>query len=521
MRDVYACSFNLEAAAFGVEEAFDVAVAETLGWAFGHYQDRAALGDLDRASGSWERQADYIEWRTLAVEGLPDRLWSMVYVQRDRLDDSLAWRTSVQVGRASGILRFTLRLAIDPTELRILPAKFEVGRPGIVPILAEKLTGTIDGLRVSRLPTLITSGEVGGLVDLLLLPERRMPVVVLSVDPRYGRPLVDPRRTADRLVGVAHVAALQSGEPAWEITNRLGNLRLSVFNGAVRVYWPGFTLDANPFDHRLWVPDRIDELESSGRSFIEQLTRLVSSVAVLRVPGDPLARRLLTLADHQRREEMEELRLRIAAAPDEFTSDLWADYERVLDTNKDLARRIEELEGAKAAIQQNFAAMARELSISGELGDSDTADAYEVLTLLDAVDAAAKEFADELVFLPPARESADGWTYPNVPKLHLALRTIGAIVRRWRLNDLPAGFAGAFKEAGLDYAPGVSTLTVGQTGSEYVRTHNGTRIILGPHVKLGKGTSAGNLARIYWWVDEDTRQFVIGHVGRHLEDGTT
>jgi len=145
----------------------------------------------------------------------------------------------------------------------------------------------------------------------------------------------------------------------------------------------------------------------------------------------------------------------------------------------------------------------------------------EVTTPREAVDVVAGSYSDVIVFLPEALESVDECTYPNVEKLYSALRTIGDVARGWRAGRLGAGFQGAFKDAGFEYAPGVSNLTVGRTGSQYVRQYRGREILLGPHVKLGKGTSAALLARVYWWVDEDEKQFVIGHVGRHLKDGTT
>ncbi len=47
------------------------------------------------------------------------------------------------------------------------------------------------------------------------------------------------------------------------------------------------------------------------------------------------------------------------------------------------------------------------------------------------------------------------------------------------------------------------------------------RILLGPHVALGDGGSADSIFRLYWYLDDDERQFVIGHAGRHLDDSTT
>jgi hypothetical protein len=44
--------------------------------------------------------------------------------------------------------------------------------------------------------------------------------------------------------------------------------------------------------------------------------------------------------------------------------------------------------------------------------------------------------------------------------------------------------------------------------------------MLGPHLLLGKG-SPDTCLRIYFYIDEELRAFVVGHVGRHLGDTTT
>lgn len=518
MRDVYACSFHLAVPPGIVDSAAHEAAQAALQWAFSHYQE--VLDPADAARGRWEGELDYAEWSTLAASDTSDRLWSLVYFQQDKADPSLGWRTTIQLARERSELRFTLRLAIEPIQMRILPAQFSVGRPRIVATLAARFSGEIDGEAVSTRPVPVTSAEIPDLVGLLTSARRRLPVVVVTIDPRLGRPLIDERKLADRLVGIAHVHVITSGAATYELTDRVGK-QFSVFGGAVRVYWPGFSIDGDPFDHRIWLPEKIDQFEASARPLVERITRLFSSVAVLRVPLDPLGRRLRAMSDAAATRELEDLRERLAAAPDEFTDELWADYQRIFDSERALREQVGTLEAELAAMQQNFVTLAREYGVGGMADVVEPEEVEEISSPREAVDAVAREYPDELVFLAEALGSADASTYPNVPKLTAALRTIGDVARRWRADNLPTGFATAFREAGLDYAPDVSELTVGRTANEYRRSYNGQDVVLGPHVKLGKGTSAGLLARIYWWVDEDRRQFVIGHVGRHLKDGTT
>lgn len=43
-------------------------------------------------------------------------------------------------------------------------------------------------------------------------------------------------------------------------------------------------------------------------------------------------------------------------------------------------------------------------------------------------------------------------------------------------------------------------------------------VLLEAHLKIDEATSPDQCLRIYWYVDQDERALVIGHVGRHLPD---
>lgn len=37
-----------------------------------------------------------------------------------------------------------------------------------------------------------------------------------------------------------------------------------------------------------------------------------------------------------------------------------------------------------------------------------------------------------------------------------------------------------------------------------------------PHLKVDQGTTPNQCLRVYWYIDEEERIFVVGHIGRHL-----
>ena len=62
--------------------------------------------------------------------------------------------------------------------------------------------------------------------------------------------------------------------------------------------------------------------------------------------------------------------------------------------------------------------------------------------------------------------------------------------------------------------------TLGRFPHEYERTYLGKRIVLGPHIRLGRGSPEA-CCRIYFYFDEEAGVCVVGHVGNHLSDRTT
>jgi hypothetical protein len=78
----------------------------------------------------------------------------------------------------------------------------------------------------------------------------------------------------------------------------------------------------------------------------------------------------------------------------------------------------------------------------------------------------------------------------------------------------------AFEEAGLPFKADVSQTALGKYPQEYRRSYDGKTVMLGPHIAFGAGTPR-TCVRIYFYIDEAARRFVVGHVGNHLRDTTT
>jgi hypothetical protein len=295
MRDVYAASFYLGAPpAADVSDAVATAAGMALAWMASKY-DLAAPSQWQ--GGELTPGRDRGTWHQDVLRDGKARLWQLDWHRYD-VETGLVWQTCCQIGAEERETRFTVRIAIDSADDRLAPARYEVGRPAVIPLLAQSPGIYQDGRRLGPQPALASSGGIPDLIELLLDPVRRLPVVVLTPTGDTGRGLVDPGKLAFRLIGLAHVVQILEREATFGLTKRLGEL-LSVFNGAIRVYWPGLSLTSSPWDHPLWLRPRIEQIEGSDAGVATRLERQLAGVGVMRVRPDPLEEELRATKDRE------------------------------------------------------------------------------------------------------------------------------------------------------------------------------------------------------------------------------
>lgn len=346
--------------------------------------------------------------------------------------------------------------------------------PAVVPSLLRALDAMDGDLVVLPDPVVFSAADIDALVDELTDTTRRLPVLVVSAD---ATGTLDPEAALRVVVGQVHVRVLRDDAARWALSRQVGGAR-SCFGGAARVYWPGFDLACDPTGHRHWSRD---VLATDRRRVLEWLRYTLTAAAAARLPRTgPVARRRGGVQD-----------VAIAAG---------------------LAAEVEELRETTEHLHSELARAQRRVAELERAGD-------EYATVEQAVRAVAAAHP-HLQWCDEAFESAAASTYRRPERAHSALEALAEAAARYAADDLPGGWAGFFREAGVRYSSGVSDLAKGRWPHEYRRRWNGREVWLGPHLQMGSGPPHSCL-RIYWWVDEDNREVVIGHVGRHLTDSMT
>jgi hypothetical protein len=218
--------------------------------------------------------------------------------------------------------------------------------------------------------------------------------------------------------------------------------------------------------------------------------------------------------------EVRRLRAELAAAQRELDS-VRGEQERLVSA---LEAARDERDQARQALRR----VQSELGGRGEAGAEDEpapAEDGEPATVLEAVRRAARD-ARHLVFAESAFESAEESPYRRPQHVYDTLMRLDELAG---LYARPEGFGQSLGQAatelGLNWRADVSELARGRWPEHYRFTHGGRDLWMGPHVALGSGSGAGNIARIYLHVadgdDGLPRGIVVASVGRKKPDTTT
>ena len=485
MQFIYACELRWPGAGDAV---FERACDLTRSWP----ERRTGPLELEGPDGEfWPTDDVMVQWRSLGAG--PNRVWRLVF-EHPGEDDEWVWRTTVWIAQYVGSVAATVRIGLVATGNKLIEARPELGRPRVVEELVRELGPEADRRVLSPDPWLITERNLPELHQLVMEPDRRLPVVLVSPWSQTGRPVVDPASLATQLVGIAHVATFSSPQVTWSWTD-LVSRRDSVFNGAVRLYWPGFGSEKARSSY-LWMRLVIDQIES-GQGFAPYLLRRLGQAAVLAVPRPALESRLRTLADDERRQVLE-VRLQQARGVSDDTE--WLDYfDEVLAQRDELERRVEELEDENAAVRDNFAEVAASIA-SMKSGTGDTA--WSETDTPESV-AEAMDWIEELA------ESA--W-YRGRVRVEPAALAAGRSFSSYRRPRELARAVQAVLEAGALYHDNKLGTSPGEFFS---RRGFGYGAQPQPHLKVDDHTSPDQCLRVYWSQDTETRTWHITSIGAH------
>lgn len=442
-------------------------------------------------------------------------------------DPSSMWRTSVVAGCQGQDVEVAITIRIATVQMVMRPVGYELGRPRLVSQLIDDYAPCMNGWPVpSSVETVKTADVTRFANEVLLAPERSLPVVLVTPDTWTESPRVDPDETFDAVMGFAHVAVMESKWAAFKLTDVLEK-DLSCYNGAVRIYWPGFTLDANPFNHRLYLPGNLEYWRAKRIPFGKHLFRMLTAISAFRFTEGPAirdARKAIAEAERADLARIAEEATHGRANKEQLESQLLDVMIKLEDLSKENDALKADLAAQKAAWGdiQGFMAQAEPDEDASEPVAPPPLKEASFATVADAYQMAKKEFAGPLLFLDSADRSAAESPFKSPERVYELFEALHLVAREWRERKgaLGQSWNDAMRDLGFDYRDQVSATTKGKWRKDYEFPYKGQSRLFERHITLG-AKQADKCLSVHFYRDDEDLVLVVGHCGRHLTNTKT
>ena len=213
-------------------------------------------------SGEWidvGRTKDRLLTEKLDLGADADWAWVFRRYHRDDDDPTVTWIVEIEVAEQADKpdTEIAIILMRESSDGRVRPLRTDPPEPPRVirDLLDAPDLEYFDGsIALWSDPRTLRREYAAELVEALGDPRRRLPVIGVSINPETDAPIVDVPRLARRVAGMAHVW-LVPPDATWALSEQLPP-KLGVFNGAIRIWWPGFGPDADPFEHHLFMRNK-------------------------------------------------------------------------------------------------------------------------------------------------------------------------------------------------------------------------------------------------------------------------
>lgn len=404
----------------------------------------------------------------------------------------------------------TFEMSLEDMAQRFAPAVYEVQPPKLLRELGTRLSmKTADGWEVPK--TALDASDtvaVEHLADEILKPSRQVPLVVVT-EPVYAHPTVKNLAglLGEHLFGLARVVHL-GPKMAHSLSARLGK-ELSVFDGGVRIYWPGVDLSAPPQRHPLILRKAIENAGTNAKRWIlDALARKLIPVTTARFREPEALRALVRRIDSEKLQEAQlsalELTEKLSAISKErdeareYEQAAYAEIRKLELEKADLEALLVDTRREAAKWHAQFENLRRKTEAKGESVALPPQDAAE------AVEQARKKFSDTLVLPDDIRLETD--LGPDVYDVLHAMHDAVLRERSGKMGDRQKAFAELFGKHlnhPARYEPGA-------TGLRYLNEDCRNRV----HLKSGKPDDTES---VYWLPQGDVegRKYVIFRIGRH------
>ncbi|HZZ79967.1 MAG TPA: hypothetical protein VFE62_15720 [Gemmataceae bacterium] len=439
----------------------------------------------------------------------------------DDQDRGMQWILACQFARNGPKLEASTAIRIASTQTIAKPLNYTLKRPGIVDLIIQNFSCFIGKSAIPLKPRELDRNDVPLFVeDTLCASDRWLPVVAISPEQGMRDYLIDPNELQQQLLGHAQVVAFRDVAAGRAWTDALRNKELSCYLGAVRLYWPGFSLRSKPPEHPLYLADSIRFHIEQQQPLGQHLFRTLVAVSGFRFSNPPVAKLVREAIEGDKVARFQAM-LKNSKALDEAGQILteleraWEEIEQ-LKVDRDEARsQVSELSRELEMQREAWQAFKGPRGPGGEVA-APPAPRAPVSSVAEAVNRAAADFVSTIVFLPSAIESAKESPYRWPDRVYSLFQALDELTRKWQQSgSIGSGWHAALKPKGFDYSEFISPTAKGKFGDEYTFQFEGKSVMCEHHVTIG-ARSADTCISIHWYRDEPKKRLIIGWCGRHL-----
>jgi len=477
----------------------------------------------------------------VTIETDDQGIWAMRFDDRRSMEDGAIWRVEVTL-LGQGAAAIGLRMA-QVRSSEDAPPPVASGVPGVVARIAQHIGLQDAGVALVGTAQRLKGSDALWFRQLLLNPHRSQPVIVIS-----GNVDQSADRLARRLAGVAHVVRIDNALSD-SLIRTFGRDR-SVYGNAVRLYRPGFTPDADTYQHPIYPLKGTLLPKWLANDLFEQACAISLEVGDLeeRAPSFQAIRNFLAegrqKASEQRLAELRRQTESIASSAEEeigqlqaITQELEAALSEQKVQNKHLMERAAQADSELQATRLERNAALEEIrqlkfQISNQWNEVETKyaendDQAEYPDNWEDLETWVDLYGqDRLVLHPKAAKAARESPFKDIP---LAYKAMDYLVRyyvpmRTRSADDTDAYQRskqALAELGLEESDVGTADEIKRYKQEYKRQYDGREVTLDRHLKRGVGFGGEFQFRLYFYYDDKAEKVLVGHMPTHLTNRLT
>ena len=469
---------------------------------------------LDKPNGEWQTDRGTVKLMGRLSE--PSGLFWLIWERFDGSTAEPVWRLGFRLATEGSEVEADVEVRSAGGDYgEISPDALLAGPPSVVEALLEEFDCRIGGYQLAGKSQRISADTaVSYARDVILDAERYLPLILVSEDSE-GSSVLDVDLLQVHLLGIAMVATCDD-KAGWILNKELRPLLC--YDGAVRVYAPGFLANDSPLRHPYWL---MDNARALGEFRLSQVLRDECMNRSPHRTGRIAYKMFSNVRQLIRREIFEDLRSQARQSEEEseekkaeldaFLAGFERDEKRINELEDQLAESEREKEHLGRQVEQLKIALAnRNGSPEFETGPDDGC--FDLGSVAQVIER-GRTHLSRVRFLSNVIKDAEDIHFQRPEEIYRVLAAINECGEKRSIGSLGMSVEAWLKERGVSYVPRESETTMGMYGDmrEFIDDRAGKTVLMESHIKLG-----GNSFRIHLHWDAGNSQWLIGYMGSHL-----